>query len=77
MRHAQQPSFARSNRQYFWKQLSAGGRADAVTLPLPTQLGSSNVVVTACGRSIPLYSVFPGQINASFRSNVRHPEPRN
>ncbi len=42
------------------------GRADAGSLPLPTQLGSSNVTVTACGRNIPLYNVFPGQINAQL-----------
>jgi uncharacterized protein (TIGR03437 family) len=42
----------------------ASGRADAGTTPLPTQLG--NVTVTACGQNIPLFSVFPGQINAQL-----------
>lgn len=42
------------------------GRADAASLPLPTQLGSSNTTVNVCGKSIPLYSVFPGQINAQL-----------
>jgi len=42
------------------------GRADASTLPLPTQLGANNVTVTACGQAIPLYSVFPSQINAQL-----------
>jgi uncharacterized protein (TIGR03437 family) len=42
----------------------AAGRADSSGLPLATQLGSSNTSVTVCGRTVPLFSVFPGQINA-------------
>jgi uncharacterized protein (TIGR03437 family) len=40
------------------------GTAMAGSLPLPTLLGSSGASVAACGRNIPLFSVFPGQINA-------------
>jgi uncharacterized protein (TIGR03437 family) len=40
------------------------GMAVAGSLPLPTLLGSSSASVTACGRNIPLFAVFPGQINA-------------
>jgi uncharacterized protein (TIGR03437 family) len=42
----------------------ASGRADAATMPLPTQL--NNVTVTACGQNIPLFDVLPGQINAQL-----------
>jgi uncharacterized protein (TIGR03437 family) len=50
----------------FGSNLLPSGRADAPGFPLPTQLGSSNATVNACGRNIPLYSVFPGQINAQL-----------
>ena len=40
--------------------------ASASKMPLPTQLGPQNTTVTACGRALPLYSVFPGQINAQI-----------
>ena len=37
--------------------------ATATQIPLPTQLGDSNTSVTACGKAVPLYGVYPGQIN--------------
>jgi len=46
----------------FGSNFLAAGSAAAATLPLPTSL--SNVAATACGRTIPLYTVTPGQINA-------------
>jgi uncharacterized protein (TIGR03437 family) len=42
----------------------ATGTAVAGSLPLPTVLGSSVASVTACGKNIPLFALFPGQINA-------------
>ena len=50
----------------FGSNFLASGRADATALPLPTQLGPGNTSVSACGQSIPLYNVFPGQINAQL-----------
>jgi uncharacterized protein (TIGR03437 family) len=44
----------------------ASGRADATMLPLPQQLGPANTTVNACGSNIPLFSAFPGQINAQL-----------
>ncbi len=40
------------------------GQAQSTTVPLATQLGASDVSVTACGKNIPLFVVVPGQINA-------------
>ena len=48
----------------FGSNFLPSGRADAAGFPLPTQLGSSNTSVAACGQNIPLINVFPGQINA-------------
>jgi uncharacterized protein (TIGR03437 family) len=48
----------------FGSNFLASGTAVAGSLPLPTLLGSSAASVTACGRNIPLFSLFPGQINA-------------
>jgi uncharacterized protein (TIGR03437 family) len=48
----------------FGQNFTAATSADASTIPLPTQLGPQNTSITACGKSLPLYSVFPGQINA-------------
>ena len=50
----------------FGSNFLPAGHADAGALPLPTQLGAGYVTVTACGRNIPLYSVYPGQINAQL-----------
>jgi uncharacterized protein (TIGR03437 family) len=44
----------------------ASGPAVASGLPLPRQLGPSNTAVNACGSDIPLFSAFPGQINAQL-----------
>ena len=46
--------------------LPASGQSDASGLPLPLQLGPSNTTVNACGIAIPLFSAFPGQINAQL-----------
>jgi uncharacterized protein (TIGR03437 family) len=48
----------------FGSNFLASGSAAASTTPLPTQL--NNVTVTACGQSIPLFDVFPTQINAQL-----------
>lgn len=40
--------------------------ATAGAIPLPGQLGPQNTSVTACGKTLPLYAVFPGQINAQL-----------
>ena len=48
----------------FGSNFLASGQAQSSTVPLATQLGSSNVSVTACGENIPLFVVVPGQINA-------------
>ena len=48
----------------FGSNFLAAGRADSSSFPLATQLGSSNATVTVCSRNVPLFSVFPGQINA-------------
>lgn len=50
----------------FGSSFLASGRADAGSLPLPTLLGSGNTSVNVCGQNIPLYNVFPGQINAQL-----------
>ena len=50
----------------FGQHFTASSGVNAAAVPLPTQLGSENVSVTACGRSIPLYNVFPGQTNAQL-----------
>ena len=42
------------------------GQANATGVPLPTQLGSSNTSVAACGKNIPLFIVVPTQINAQL-----------
>jgi uncharacterized protein (TIGR03437 family) len=48
----------------FGSNFMASGSASAGMVPLPTQL--SNVTVTACGQNIPLFNVFPQQINAQL-----------
>ncbi len=48
----------------FGQNFLGAGSANANALPLPTQLGPQNTTLTACGRGLPLYTVFPGQINA-------------
>ncbi len=40
--------------------------ASATAVPLPTQLGTGNTSVTACGHAIPLYGVYGNQINAQL-----------
>jgi uncharacterized protein (TIGR03437 family) len=50
----------------FGQNFLGGGSANANKMPLPTQLGPQNTTVTACGHALPLYSVFPGQINAQI-----------
>jgi len=50
----------------FGQNFLGAGSASANAAPLPTQLGSQNTTVTACGRALPLYNVFPGQINAQI-----------
>src|SRR5688572_7368214 len=50
----------------FGQNFLGGGTANATAVPLPTQLGPQNTTVTACGRALPLYNVFPGQINAQI-----------
>ncbi len=52
----------------FGQNFLAAGNAVAGGLPLPTQLGSQNTGVTACGQALPLYSVSTGQINAQLPS---------
>jgi uncharacterized protein (TIGR03437 family) len=50
----------------FGQNFMQSGSASAGSAPLPTQLGPQNTSVTACGRLLPLYNVFPGQINAQI-----------
>jgi uncharacterized protein (TIGR03437 family) len=50
----------------FGSNFLASGRADASGTPLPTQLGPVNTMVSACGQNLPLFNVFPGQINAQL-----------
>jgi uncharacterized protein (TIGR03437 family) len=48
----------------FGSNFLATGQVQSTTVPLATQLGASDVSVTACGKNIPLFVVVPGQINA-------------
>jgi uncharacterized protein (TIGR03437 family) len=50
----------------FGQNFTAATSANASTIPLPTQLSPQNTSVTACGVALPLYNVFPGQINAQL-----------
>jgi uncharacterized protein (TIGR03437 family) len=50
----------------FGQNFTAATSANATVIPLPTQLSPQNTSVTACGVSVPLYNVFPGQINAQL-----------
>jgi uncharacterized protein (TIGR03437 family) len=50
----------------FGQNFLASGSVNANALPLPTELGPQNTTVTACGHSLPLYNVFPSQINAEI-----------
>lgn len=50
----------------FGQNFLTSGSASAAGAPLPTELGPLNTSVTACGEAIPLFSVFPGQINAQI-----------
>ena len=50
----------------FGQKFTASASAVATAIPLPTQLAPENVTLTACGGAFPLYSVFPGQINAQL-----------
>ncbi|HWF07304.1 MAG TPA: hypothetical protein VG297_02515 [Bryobacteraceae bacterium] len=49
----------------FGQNLSAAS-ANAAAIPLPAQLGPGNTSVTACGKTLPLYGVYAGQINAEI-----------
>src|SRR5258706_1095002 len=50
----------------FGQNFLGSGSASAPGAPLPTQLGPENTTVTACGYTLPLYIVLPGQINAQI-----------
>ncbi|HWF46103.1 MAG TPA: IPT/TIG domain-containing protein [Bryobacteraceae bacterium] len=50
----------------FGQNFTASSGANAGSIPLPTQLGPQNTSITACGKPMPLYNVFPGQINAEL-----------
>ena len=50
----------------FGQNFLAAGSAKAGGFPLPAQLGPQNTSVTACGQSLPLYGVSPGQITAQL-----------
>jgi uncharacterized protein (TIGR03437 family) len=50
----------------FGQNFTAATTANANAIPLPTQLSPQNTSVTACGKPLALYSVFPGQINAQI-----------
>ena len=50
----------------FGQNFTSAASANATAIPLPTQLSPQNTSITACGVSVPLYSVFPGQINAQL-----------
>ena len=50
----------------FGQNFTTSGSVTATSLPLPTQLGSGNTSLTACGVAVPLYIVTPGQINAQI-----------
>jgi uncharacterized protein (TIGR03437 family) len=50
----------------FGQNFTASAGVSATAVPLPTQLAPENVTLTACGRAFPLYSVYPGQINAQL-----------
>ena len=50
----------------FGQNFTASAGISATTVPLPTTLAPENVSVTACGVTVPLYGVFPGQINAQL-----------
>lgn len=50
----------------FGQNFIGAGSANANVVPLPTQLGPQNTTVTACGHALPLYNIFPGQINAQI-----------
>lgn len=50
----------------FGQNFLAAGRAITSVVPLATQLGPQNTTITGCGRAFPLYTVFPGQINAQI-----------
>lgn len=42
------------------------GHFDAASTPLPRQLGPGNLTAYACGTTLPLFSIYPGQINAQL-----------
>ena len=50
----------------FGQNFMPTGSASAIAMPLPTTLGPMNTTLSACGRTLPLYNVFPGQINAQI-----------
>lgn len=50
----------------FGQNFTASVSVSATSVPLPTTLAPENVSATACGVTIPLYSVSPGQINAQL-----------
>ena len=59
----------------FGQNFTASAGVSATSVPLPTTLAPESVSVTACGVTLPLYGVFPGQINAQLPlacGNFRH-----
>jgi uncharacterized protein (TIGR03437 family) len=50
----------------FGQNFTASAGAIATAIPLPAQLAQENVTLTAWGRAFPLYSIYPGQINAQL-----------
>ena len=50
----------------FGQNFLGAGSANATGVPLPIKLGPQNTSVTACGQALPLFNVFPGQINAQI-----------
>jgi len=50
----------------FGQNFLATGSNNTGVVPLPGQLGPQNTTLPACGQAFPLYSVFPGQINAQI-----------
>ncbi|MDP9053045.1 MAG: hypothetical protein M3N93_01890 [Acidobacteriota bacterium] len=50
----------------FGQNFTAATQVNATAIPLPTQLGPQNTSIAACGHALPLYNVFPNQINAQI-----------
>jgi len=62
---------------FFGNNFLPGGRADAVTFAASNATWIEQRSGDRLRASIPLYSVFPGQINAQLPFECPHPEPRN